>query len=95
MPSSMLVRMSADRQYVGAAVKVALLCGLIGCGAAVADDEELPALEFLEYLGSWEESDEDWMLFNELNGKPLAAEQQEQSDPEPTGEEATESEHES
>ena len=95
MPSSMRVRMSAERKYAGTAAKVALLCGLVAGVAAVADDEELPALEFLEYLGSWEESDEDWMLFNEPNRKPLAAEQQEQSDPEPTGEESTESEHES
>ena len=91
MPSSARQRMSADRQC---AVFVAL-CGLIAGGTAIGDDEELPALEFLEYLGSWEESDEDWVLLNEVGRNPLAAEQIKQSDPEPTGDESTESENES
>ena len=30
---------------------------------AVADDEQ-PDIEFLEYLGSWDEGDGDWMLFD-------------------------------
>ena len=25
---------------------------------------KLPDLEFLEYLGSWEDSDEEWLLFD-------------------------------
>ncbi len=89
-----LTRMSAgDRLAVGLPT-AALLCGLLG-GAANAADEELPALEFLEYLGSWEESDEDWLLISELDGKPTEADEKRRSDPEPKDEESTESEHES
>ena len=43
-----------------------LMLGWIAIGgAALADDEALPDLEFLEYLGSWEESDEEWLLFED------------------------------
>ena len=61
---------------------------LIVCSAAVVADEELPEIEFLEYLGLWEESDEDWVMFND----PLNAENKDQqrSDPAPEGEESTE-----
>jgi hypothetical protein len=59
---------------------------LLGCGAVFAADEEGPAPEFLEYLGLWEESDEDWLIFNE----PVTAETDERSDPVPEGEESTE-----
>jgi hypothetical protein len=39
------------------------LWGLIGCsGLVVAADAEAPDLEFLEYLGSWEADEEDWVL---------------------------------
>jgi len=31
----------------------------------MAQEAEAPDLELLEYLGSWEESDEDWILFSE------------------------------
>ena len=42
---------------------LALLLGLAGHGgAALADDEPLPDMALLEYLGSWEESDEDWLV---------------------------------
>jgi hypothetical protein len=29
-----------------------------------ADDEEAPDLDFLEYLGSWEETDETWLILS-------------------------------
>ena len=36
---------------------------LIACsGLVVAEDAEAPDLEFLEYLGSWETGEEDWVL---------------------------------
>ena len=35
------------------------------CSVAVVADEELPEIEFLEYLGSWDESDEDWLTVAE------------------------------
>jgi hypothetical protein len=59
---------------------------LLGCGVAFAADEEVPDPEFLEYLGLWEESDEDWLIFDE----PVTAETDERSDPAPEGEESTE-----
>ena len=65
---------------------VALVGLLLGCGLVLAADEELPDLEFLEYLGSWEESDEEWLLFEE----PITADAEERSDPAPEGEESTE-----
>ena len=59
---------------------------LLGCSLVLAADEELPDIEFLEYLGSWEESDEEWMLFDES----VTAEVEERNDPAPEGEESTE-----
>jgi hypothetical protein len=59
---------------------------LLGCGVVFAADEEGPDPEFLEYLGLWEESDEDWLIFDE----PVTAETDERSDPVPEGEESTE-----
>jgi len=52
----------------------------------LAADEEVPDPEFLEYLGLWEESDEDWLIFDE----PVTADTDERSDPAPEGEESTE-----
>ncbi len=57
----------------------------------VAADEELPDMDFIEYLGIWEDSDEDWLLFSE----PLKAENEERSDPAPEGKESTEKDDES
>jgi len=69
-------------------VSRAVLLGslLLGCGLALAEDEKVPEAEFLEYLGLWEESDEDWLLFDE----PITADAEERSDPVPEGEESTE-----
>ena len=50
--------MSAERL-----VRLVVLWGLTGaCGLVTAEDTEAPDLEFLEYLGSWEEAEEDWIL---------------------------------
>jgi hypothetical protein len=54
--------MSADTLPSDALLKTALIWSLLACGAVAADEEPAPDLEFLEYLGSWEESDEDWVL---------------------------------
>ena len=60
---------------------------LMGASLVLAADEEMPDPEFLEYLGAWEESDEDWLLFEE----PVTAELEERTDPVPEeGEESTE-----
>jgi len=51
---------------MSASNELAVLCGLLACGGVLmAQEAEAPDLEFLEYLGSWEESDEDWILFSE------------------------------
>ena len=82
--------MLADRSCVG--TLGALLCGLALCGSGtVCAAEDVPDIEFLEYLGMWEESDEDWLL---LEGA-MAAENEEGSDPAPDGEESTENDDES
>lgn len=59
--------------------------------AAVADDEEVPDMAFLEYLGMWETSDDEWLLLDE----DAVADNSERSDPVPEGEESTETEDES
>ena len=64
-----------------------MTCLLLGMSLALADEEEMPDPDFLEYLGTWEESDEDWLIFNE----PVTAEvDEERSEPAPEGEESTE-----
>ena len=55
--------MSADKPALNRIVGALLLWGLMGVsGLVIADDVAAPDLEFLEYLGSWDESDQDWMI---------------------------------
>jgi len=79
--------MSADRTLG------AMLCGLVLCsGSALgAGEDEVPDLEFLEYLGMWEETDEDWLLLDET----MTADNEKRSDPAPEGEESMENDDES
>jgi len=74
-------------------VKNAVMLGslLMVCSLVLAADDEIPDAEFLEYLGLWEESDEDWLIFDE----PITADAEERSDPVPEGEESTETNDES
>ena len=78
--------MSASRLRPG------LLCILLGGGLALAADDEsagedeMPDMEFLEYLGMWEESDEEWVMLDET----VVARHYERIDPAPEGEESTE-----
>ncbi len=69
------------------------LCTVLLCAspAANAADEDVPEMEFLEYLGMWEETDEEWLLLDE----DVVADNEERSDPAPEGEESTETEDES
>jgi hypothetical protein len=69
------------RRYLAAAV-------LAVCSVAALAEEELPEIEFLEYLGLWDESDEEWVMFS----GPANAENKDQqrSEPAPEGEESTE-----
>ena len=72
--------------------KVSLTAALLLVGGLVQSaGDELPEEDFLEYLGSWEESDEDWLVLDE----PTTAENVERTDPAPDGEESTETEDES
>ncbi len=47
---------------------------------AVESADAVPDMEFLEYLGSWEDSDEEWMLFAGDDKVPA-----ERADPAPDG----------
>jgi hypothetical protein len=87
--------LSADSRQSEAAFKVAILWGLIGCtGIVVADDEVMPGMEFLEYLGSWEESDEDWVVLAAEAVEQIASEDK-RTDPAAKEEESVEIDDES
>jgi len=74
------------------ASKPVLLGALLLFGGLVQGaDDEMPDEDFLEYLGLWEESDEDWLMFDASATK----ENEERVDPVPDGEESTEKEDES
>jgi hypothetical protein len=70
---------------------VLLALPLLVGSVVVAGDDEVPDAEFLEYLGSWDESDEDWLVMTE----PVTADVEERSDPVPQGEESAEKKDES
>ncbi len=73
-------------------MRAALLWSLLGsCGLACAADDDVPDMEFLEYLGLWEESDEIWMLMDEH----MVAEAEQQIDLAPEGQESVEKDDES
>ena len=69
------------------------LCGFTLCagGLLLAAEAEAPDIDFLEYLGMWEDSDEDWLLLNEI----VVVENEERNDSAPEGEESTENKDES
>ncbi len=86
--------MSVDKRQPDAAFKVAALWGLLACvGVVAADDEAMPDIEFLEYLGSWEESDADWVLFSEVETEQLASDTK-RTDPVSKDEESVETDDE-
>lgn len=87
----MPAQMSAEEKRRSVALRLAVVCGLLAAG--VTAGEEAPELEFLEYLGSWEESDEDWLLFKAADSVPVQVPEQ-RIDPAPTGEESTETQDE-
>lgn len=65
-----------------------LMCGV--ASTVLAADAEEPEMEFLEYLGLWEESDEEWVMID----RQLSLETDERIDPAPEGEESTENDDE-
>lgn len=71
----------------------ATVCGLLLCAnvAIAADEDEVPDVAFLEYLGMWEETDEEWMLLDET----MTADNEKRSDPAPKGEESMETDDDS
>lgn len=84
------MRMSADRSPLR--LPVAVACGLfISAGVTVAEDDEMPGMDFLEYLGSWEESDEDWLILKDTETIVKDLQNDERSDPVSEGEESRES----
>ena len=71
--------MSARWRRPDTARRIALFCGLASVAGFVdvagAADDETPDLEFLEDLGSWEGSDEEWLLFDETAAAAQEVEQ--------------------
>ena len=61
---------------------------LLACSQPLVAENEVPDMEFLEYLGSWDGPDEDWMMFVELAS--TRNEIDKRRDPAPEGEESTE-----
>jgi hypothetical protein len=64
--------------------RLMLLAAVAGfSGAVVAQDDE-PELSFLEYLGSWQEGDDEWLIVadleEELEDKDEASEKDEETD---------------
>ena len=48
------------------ALRITAIAGLAATGAKAA--EETPDLDFLAYLGSWQENDEEWLAVSEWDG---------------------------
>jgi hypothetical protein len=87
--------LSVDKRQPAVAFRVAVLWGILGCaGLVAAEDEAMPDIEFLEYLGSWEESDADWVLFSEVEAEKVAADTK-RTDPVSKDEESVETDDES
>jgi hypothetical protein len=50
-------------------VRLGLLFVATAAAAMAEAQEDEPDLGFLEYLGSWEETDEEWLIVAELEGE--------------------------
>ena len=93
-PSNRRTATLAKSRHSETALGIAVIGGLFVCSVpAMAADDEQPDMEFLEYLGSWEESDEDWLVLSDAV-QELASEQ-ERTDPAPDGDESVEQQNES
>ena len=70
-----------------------LMCTVLLCASAnaKAGETEQPDMDFLEYLGMWEESDEEWLLLED----DAVADNEKRIEPVPEGEESAETEDES
>lgn len=84
--------MSADHRLY---LRMAVIAGLFACDTVLAEEaEEMPDVEFLEYLGSWTESDEDWLILDTADKLRAEVEKEDRGDPGPEGEQSTESDDE-
>jgi hypothetical protein len=54
--------------------RLALLAAMSGLAAAARAQDDDPDLSFLEYLGSWQESDEEWLIVADMKQEELAEE---------------------
>ena len=75
---------------VRGAPRTALPALLLGCGLVVAEPSEAPEIEFIEYLGMWDESDDEWLMFEATDAQVTAGTEEERIDPVPEGEESKE-----
>jgi hypothetical protein len=76
---------------VSRTLRTTLLWLLAGASSVVlAADAEEPDMEFLEYLGQWEETDEEWVMIDQQ----MSLDSVERTDPAPQGEESTETDDE-
>ena len=86
--------MLADSRISDWLIRLAAIVGLMSCGVLTqADDEEAPDLDFLEYLGSWEESDETWLILSVDMEEQEASDNKDKDDgnePAPNGEKLAE-----
>lgn len=67
------------------------------CATVLAADDGSPGTDFLEYLGFWEESDEVWLVIDQVTDQVaewVVTESEERSDPALEGEESTENDDE-
>lgn len=86
--------MSADSRARDWLVRLTVFWSLMVCGGVTqADEEEAPDLDFLEYLGSWEETDETWLLLSVDMEEAEASDNKDKDDgkePAPNGEKLAE-----
>ena len=81
----------ADGKTGRKALGWSLFWGLLGVSCVtLAQDEKQPDIEFLEYLGSWESSDEEWLIFTVAEEPEKESKEERDNDPSPDGEKVAE-----
>jgi hypothetical protein len=63
------------------AAVLALGCWLPGGHAQEADEAAAPDLDFLEYLGTWAEDDDEWLAIEEWEKDNSARSEEDSSEP--------------
>jgi len=72
--------MSADPRFYRYLCGASLAALGLAVWPAVAAEDQPPDAAFLEYLGTWEGTDEDWLLFEDAVRDRAASTDEEQSD---------------